>query len=120
MKEEKKTDSKDWQGKMMSRIRKLVKSADPEIVEEVKYKTPTNPAGVFVWYRDGMISTGESYKKHLRLAFSKGPALKDHDPKGLINSYRAIIIHEDDEIDEKAFKDLVRAAVKLNSKGKKS
>lgn len=98
----------------MSRIRKLVKQADPKITEEVKYKTPSNPAGVFVWYCDGMISTGETYAKHLRLAFAKGPALKKEDPKGLINTYRAMILHEGDRVDEAAFKKLVRAAVALN------
>lgn len=98
----------------MSRIRKLVKEADPNITEEVKYKTPSNPEGVFVWYRDGMISTGETYKKHLRLAFAKGPALKKKDAKGLLNSHRAILIHEEDKLNETAFKKLIRDAVVLN------
>ncbi len=119
MTEAKKSDEKPWQVTVMTRIRELIREADPEITEEVKYKTPSNPDGVFVWYREGMISTGETYKKHLRLAFSKGPALKEHDPKGLINSYRAILIHEEDDIDENAFKDLIKAAVKLNLEQKK-
>lgn len=102
----------------MSRIRKLIQQADPKITEEVKYKTPSNPAGVFVWYRDGMISTGETYKQHLRLAFAKGPALKKNDSKGLINSYRAIIVREDDKFNEVAFKKLVRDAVTLNQERK--
>lgn len=103
----------------MSRIRALIKEADPEIVEEVKYITPSNPDGVFVWYHDGMISTGETYKQHLRLGFAKGPELKEFDPKGLINTYRAIVIHENDTLDEAAFKDLVRAAVMLNQERKR-
>lgn len=109
----------DWRENVMNRIRKLVKEADPEVVEEVKYKTPTNPDGVFVWYHDGMISTGETYKKHLRLSFTKGPQLKEFDPTGLINSYRAIILHEEDTLDESAFKELFKNAVKLNIQAKK-
>lgn len=108
----------DWRGKVMTQIRTLIKQADPEIIEDVKWKTPSNPDGVLVWYREGMISTGEIYKKHIRLALAKGPALKEHDPKGLINTYRAIIIHENDKLDKKAFTDLIRAAVALNHKGK--
>ncbi len=108
----------DWRGKVMSRIRVLIKQADPEVVEDVKWKKPSNPAGVLVWYKEGMICTGEIYKKHLRFTFAKGPSLKDYDVKNLINMYRAIIIHEEDKIDETAFKDLIRAAVALNSKGK--
>lgn len=108
----------DWRGTLMTKVRELIKQADPEIIEEVKYKTPSNPNGVLVWYRDGMLSTGELYQKHLRLAFSKGPTLKEHDPKGLINSHRAIILHEEDTPDEAAFMDLIRAAVELNQKGK--
>jgi hypothetical protein len=106
----------DWRGKVMSKIRELIKQADPEVIEDVKYKTASNPNGVLVWYHDGMISTGEVYKKHLRLAFAKGHLLKDQDPKGLINTYRAVILKEEDKLDEKAFKDLFRAAVALNSK----
>lgn len=111
----KENSASDWREEMMSHIRDLIKEADPEIVEEKKYKTPSNPEGVFVWYKEGMISTGETYKKHLRLAFTKGPELKEYDPKGLINSYRAIILHEEDKFDDEAFKDLIKAAVKLNS-----
>lgn len=102
----------------MAQIRTLIQQADPEVIEDVKWKTPTNPGGVLVWYHGGMILTGEIYKQHLRLSFAKGPLLKAHDPKGLINSYRAIIIHEDDKINEEAFKDLIRTAVTLNLKGK--
>jgi hypothetical protein len=108
----------DWRGKMMARIRELMKQADPEVVEEIKYKTATNPGGVLVWYKSGMICTGELYKKHLRLGFAKGPSLKDQDPKGLINTYRAIVIQEENEIDSEAFKNLVRAAVELNVQAK--
>ncbi len=111
---------KDWREDRMNQIRMLVKQADPEIVEEVKYKTATNPDGVFVWYKDGMLSTGETYKQHLRLGFAKGNLLKDQDPKGLINTYRAVIIKEEDKLDEKAFTDLVRAAVKFNTEAKMS
>jgi hypothetical protein len=109
----------DWRGKVMSRIRELIQQADPEIIEDVKYKTASNPNGVLVWYKGGMISTGEVYNKHLRLGFAKGPALKESDPKGLINTYRAIVLHEEDKLDEKAFQDLIRAAVALNGKAKK-
>jgi hypothetical protein len=107
----------DWRGKTLSRIRTLIKQADPEVVEEVKWRKPSNPAGIPVWYHEGMICTGETYKSHLRLTFAKGASIKD--PKGLFNAFRAIIIHESDKIDETAFKEIIRAAVKLNSKGKK-
>jgi hypothetical protein len=110
--------SSDWRKKTMTRIRKLVKQADPDVIEEVKWKVPSNPAGAYLWSHDGMISTGETLKQHLRLAFAKGPQLKRHDPKRLINSYRAIIIREDDKLNETAFKSLIRAAVKLNTKDK--
>lgn len=107
----------DWRGQCLSKVRKLFREADPEVQEDVKWKTPSNPDGVAVWYHDGMICTGEVYKKHIRFAFAKGPELDD--PKGLINSYRAMIVHEDDELDEAAFKDLVRDAVRLNTEKKK-
>lgn len=109
----------DWRGKVIAQVRKLIKEADPEITEDVKWKTPSNPDGVLVWYNEGMLLTGEIYKKHLRLSFAKGPALKKHDPKELVNSYRAILLHEEDKLDEEAFKDLIRAAIKLNKEGKK-
>lgn len=108
----------DWRGKVMTRIRALIKQADPKVIEDVKWKTPSNPAGVLVWYHDGMICTGETYKKHLRFSFAKGPLLKKHDPKGLINTYRAMVIQEGDRLDGAAFKRLFRAAVALNYKGK--
>ncbi len=102
----------DWRGKMLSRVRALIKQADPEVVEDWKWR------GVPVWYHDGMICTGETYKSVVKLTFAKGAALKD--PSGLFNSSlegnvrRAIDIHESDEIDEDAFKTLIRAAIALN------
>ena len=116
MTEEKPQSKRDWRKTTMSRISALIAQADSKIEKKVKYKAPSNPAGVFVWYRDGMIVTGETYKKHLRLSFAKGPDLKD--PKGLINTYRAIVIHEGDTLNEKAFKDLIKAAVTENQKRK--
>ncbi|RJR14870.1 hypothetical protein C4579_03680 [Candidatus Microgenomates bacterium] len=118
-----KINSSDWRVKTMSRIRKLIAEADPEVKEEMKYKTPSNPAGIPVWYHDGMITTGETYKQHLRFTFAKGSILREkHDPNRLFNRHTAIVIQEDDTIDESAFKDLIRAAVKLNreKKSKKS
>ena len=109
----------DWRGETLSRLRTLIKQADPEVVEEVKWRKPSNPAGVPVWYHDGIICTGETYKAAVKLTFAKGAALKD--PSGLFNSSlegnvrRAIDIHEGDKINEKALKALIRAAVALNS-----
>jgi hypothetical protein len=108
----------DWRGKTLSRVRALIKQVDPEVVEEWKWR------GVPVWYHAGMICTGETYKTYVKVTFAKGAALKD--PAGLFNSSldgnvrRAIDIQEDDRINEAAFKDLIRAAVALNVKGKKS
>jgi hypothetical protein len=102
----------DWRGQMLSRLRILVKEADPEVVEEWKWR------GVPVWYHDGMICTGETYKNVVKMTFAKGAALKDS--SGLFNSSldgntrRAIDFHEGEKINEKAFKTLVRAAVTLN------
>jgi hypothetical protein len=110
--------SLDWRGKMLLRIRTLIKQADPKVVEETKYKMPSNPAGIPVWYHDGMICTGEIYKEHLRLTFAKGSSLED--PKGLFNRHTAIVIQKDDKIDEAAFKNIIRAAVKLNLSKEKS
>jgi hypothetical protein len=103
----------DWRGEVLSRIRRLIKQADPEVVEEWKWR------GVPVWSHDGMICTGETYKNVVKLTFAKGASLKD--PAGLFNSSlegnarRAIDLHEGDEIDERAFKSLVRAAAALNA-----
>ena len=102
----------DWRGKTLSRLRALVKEADPDVVEEWKWR------GVPVWSDGGMICTGETYKNVVKTTFAKGAALKD--PSGLFNSSldrntrRAIDFHRGEKIDEKAFKTLVRAAVKLN------
>jgi hypothetical protein len=115
-------DLGDWRGKTLSRLRALIKQAEPAVVEEVKWRKPTNPAGVPVWSRDGIICTGESYKTNVRLTFAKGALLKD--PKRLFNAslegnaLRAIVIHEGDKIDETAFKALVRSAVTLNASKK--
>ena len=108
----------DWRGKTLSRIRALIKQADPEVVEELKWRKPSNPAGVPVWSHDGIICTGETYMNHVRLTFAKGASLKD--PKGLFNAgldgnvRRAIDVREGDKVDEAALKDLIRAAVALN------
>jgi hypothetical protein len=102
----------DWRGKTLSHVRALIKQADPEVVEEWKWR------GVPVWSHDGLICTGETYKSVVKLTFAKGASLKD--PSGLFNSSlegnvrRAIDLHEGDEIDEAAFKTLIRAAAALN------
>jgi hypothetical protein len=108
----------DWRGKMLSRLRSLIKEADPEAVEEWKWR------GVPVWSHDGLICTGETYKSFVKMTFAKGAALKD--PSRLFNSSlegntrRAIDFHEGDKINETAFKTLIRAAVTLNkSKAKR-
>jgi hypothetical protein len=109
----------DWQGRMLSRIRRLIKQANPEVVEEVKWRKPSNPMGIPVWSHDGIICTGETYKNYVKLTFAKGASLRD--PAGLFNSSleghtrRAIDLHEGDEVDEEAFKSLVRAAAALNA-----
>ncbi len=109
----------DWRGEMLARIRTLIKEADPEVVEVVKWQKPTNPAGVPVWEHNGIICTGETYKDKVKLTFDKGASLGD--PSGLFNSSlegnvrRAIDIHEGDEIDKNAFKALIRAAMALNA-----
>ena len=103
----------DWRGEMLGRLRNLIKQADPEVVEEWKWR------GVPVWSHDGIICTGETYKSVVKMTFAKGAALKD--PAHLFNSSlegntrRAIDFHEGDEIDEKALKTLIRAAVALNA-----
>jgi hypothetical protein len=111
----------DWRGKTLSRVRTLIKEADPHVVEEWKWAKATNP-GTPVWSHDGIVCTGESYKNAVKLTFAKGAALKD--PARLFNSSldgnvrRAIDIHEGEEVDASAFKALVRQAVALNSSGK--
>jgi hypothetical protein len=109
----------DWRGETLARIRMLIKQADPEMVEEVKWRKPSNPLGVPVWSHAGIICTGETYKNVVKLTFAKGASLPD--PASLFNSSlegntrRAIDFHEGDEIDEKALTALIRAAVALNT-----
>ena len=112
----------DWRGETLEEVRRIMKEADPEIVEEWKWQKPSSP-GTPVWSRSGGICTGETYKDKVKLTFFKGAALKD--PAGLFNSSlggkvrRAIDIQEGDEINEKALKALVREAVALNLESKK-
>jgi hypothetical protein len=110
----------DWRGEMLARIRKLILEADPEVVEEVKWRKPSNSMlGVPVWEHDGIICTGETYKNAVKMTFAKGAALAD--PAGLFNASlegntrRAIDFHEGDKINEKSLKALIRAAVELNT-----
>ena len=110
----------DWRGEMLARIRILIKQADPEVVEEVKWRKPSNSMlGVPVWEHGGILCTGEKYKAVVKLTFPKGASLED--PAGLFNSSlqgntrRAIDFHEGDKLNEKAFKALIRAAVVLNT-----
>ena len=108
----------DWRGETLARVRALVKEADPEVVEEFKWAKATSP-GTPVWEHDGIICTGETYKSVVKMTFAKGASLED--PSGLFNSSlegntrRAIDLHEDDQIDEEALKELIRAAVALNT-----
>ncbi len=110
----------DWRGKTLNRMRTLIKAADPDVVEDWKWVKPTKP-GTPVWSHDGIICTGESYKNVVKLTFAKGASLND--PARLFNSSldgnvrRAIDIHEGEEVDESAFKTLIRQAVALNSSG---
>lgn len=111
----------DWRAEMLDLVRKLIQKADPEVVEEVKWRKPSNDMrGVPVWSHDGIICTGETYKAVVKLTFAKGAALPD--PAGLFNSSlegntrRAIDIREREKLDERAFQDLIRAAVRLNTK----
>jgi hypothetical protein len=105
----------DWRGETLGRLRKLIKEADPDVVEEWKWMNP-------IWSHDGIICTGESYKNHVKLTFAKGASLKD--PARLFNSSlegnvrRAIDVHEGEKVDESAFKALIRQAAALNSSGK--
>jgi hypothetical protein len=107
----------DWRGKTLENVRRIIKGADPKIVEEWKWVKPTNP-GVPVWSHDGIVCTGETYKDKVKLTFAKGASLKD--PKGLFNSSldgnvrRAIDIFETDKIDEAPLKNLIREAVAMN------
>jgi hypothetical protein len=114
----------DWRGKTLARARAIIKAADPEMVEEVKWRKPSNPLGVAVWEHAGIVCTGETYKDKVKLTFARGAALED--PSGLFNSSldgnmrRAIDFHEGGTIDAKALKALVRAAVALNKAKAKS
>lgn len=109
----------DWRGRTLSRIRGLTKQAVPHVVEEIKWRKPSNPSGVPVWSHDGILFTGEPFKGKVKLTFAKGASLED--PAGLFNASleakvrRAIDLHEGDGIDEEAFKALVRAAAELNA-----
>ena len=112
-------DQGDWRGEMLSRIRALIKQADPEMIEERKWRKPSNAmAGVPVWSHNRIVCTGETYKSVVKMTFAKGASLKD--PSGLFNSSlegnvrRAIDLHEGDKLDEKALKALIRAAAALN------
>ena len=119
MKDETIDERGDWRSETLSRLRALITEADPEVVEEVKWRKPSNSMiGVPVWSHDGIICTGETYKDKVKLTFAKGASLSD--PSRLFNSSlkggtrRAIDFHKGDEVDEAALKDLVRAAVALN------
>lgn len=114
---------RDWRGALLTRLRKLIHDADLDVVEEVKWRKASNPLGVPTWSHAGIICTGESYKDKVKLTFAKGASLND--PNGLFNSgltggtRRAIDIGEGDEINEAAFKALIREAVAVNLAGKK-
>ena len=111
----------DWRGKMLAKVRQVIHEADPEIVEELKWVRRTSP-GTPVFSHGGIVCTGETYKNVVKMTFAKGARLED--PAGLFNSSlegnvrRAIDLHQDDTVDEAALKDLIRAAVALNLKGK--
>jgi hypothetical protein len=113
-----KSTTKDWRGAMLARIRKLIEQADPDMIEEVKWRKPSNPAGVPVWSHDGIVCTGETYKDKVKATFAYGAKLKD--PAKLFNAglgggtRRAIDFFEGDKIDERGFKALVRGAVEWN------
>lgn len=112
----------DWRGATLAKVRRLIREADPEVVEEVKWRKASNPLGVPTWSHAGLICTGESYKDKVKLTFAKGAALSD--PSGLFNSSltggtrRAIDIREDDTIDEPALRKLIAEAVSANLEGK--
>jgi hypothetical protein len=109
----------DWRGEMLARIRAVIRAANPEIVEERKWKKPSNPSGTPVWSHNGIICTGETYKSVVKMTFAKGAALDD--PAGLFNSSlegnlrRAIDFREGDKVNEKELKALIRSAVTLNA-----
>ena len=120
MSDVKKKESSDWRDETLAKVRALIEQADPEVVEEIKWRKPSNGMkGVPVWSHEGIICTGETYKAVVKLTFAKGASLPD--PSGLFNSSlegntrRAIDIHESDTINAKALKELIRAAVALNT-----
>jgi hypothetical protein len=108
----------DWRGPVLRRMRQLIREADPDVIEEIKWRKPSNPGGVPTWSHAGIICTGETYKGKVKLTFAKGAKLED--PTRLFNASlnggttRALDIHEGDEVDEVAFKHIVRAAIALN------
>ncbi len=112
----------DWRGATLSRVRQIIRAADPDVIEEIKWRKPTNPAGVPVWSHAGIVCTGEIYKDKVKLTFAKGALLDD--PSGLFNSSldgnirRAIDIFENAHVDEAALTLLIRSAVALNSDGR--
>jgi hypothetical protein len=109
----------DWQGEMLARLRTVIQDADPDIIEEVKWRKPSNPAGVPVWSHGGILCTGETYKNKVKLTFANGAALDD--PSHLFNASleggtrRAIDFHEGDSIDEQGLAALIREAVAMNA-----
>ena len=114
----------DWRGESLSRLRDLIREADPEVVEEIKWRKPSKPEGVPVWSHDGIICTGEAFKGKVKLTFAKGASLED--PSGLFTSSleanvrRAIDLGEGDEVDEASFTALIREAVALNESAGRS
>lgn len=114
------TELGGWRGETLAHVRKLIKEADPQIIEEWKWVKPSNP-GTPVWSHNGIVCTGESYKDHIKLTFPKGAAIKD--PEGIFTQKGtqrcAIDLYEGDRINESAFKELIRSAVELNSNVKK-
>ena len=108
----------DWRGETLRRIREIIREADPDVVETVKWRKPSNPSGVPAWEHEGILCTGETYRAYVKLTFANGASLDD--PAGLFNSSlegntrRAIDLREGDQVDEAAFKALVREAVALN------
>lgn len=112
----------DWRGAALTRMRALIRRADPDVIEDVKWRKPTNPAGVPTWSHAGLLCTGEVYKAYVKLTFARGAALAD--PAGLFNAgfgggtRRAIDVREGEEVDADAFVGLIRAAVALNVSGR--
>jgi hypothetical protein len=108
----------DWRGETLARIRELIREADPQVTESIKWRKPSNPSGVPVWEHDGILCTGETYKDKVKLTFAQGASIDD--PSRMFNSSldagtrRAIDIREGEEVDAKAFRDLIRAAAALN------